>query len=214
MECSEAREIASARMDGEASVSEAAVAAVHLESCRSCAAWSAAVDDVTRRLRVHPVEAIPNLADAALARATHVPMTPRLGAPRIGLALFAVAELVFAVVGGVSGTAATSVHGTQHLGAFAAAVAAGLLLVAWRPARAFGVLPIILALAVAIPVFAVIDWMNGELSVVGGLHHLAQVLGLALVWVLAGRPTPIDLFGPTPDPNIGPAVRSRARGAR
>lgn len=173
-------------------MAEEALAASHVESCRACAAWSEAAGDVTRRLRVHSAASTPDIASAALARARRSPASTALRAPRVALALFAIAELTFALVGGVSGTSATSVHGTQHLGAFAAAVAAGLLLVAWRPARALGVLPIVLALAVAIPVFAVIDLANGELSWLGGLHHLAQLVGLALVWLLAGRPAPSD----------------------
>lgn len=190
MGCSTVREVLSADIDGEATPAEARDARAHLGTCDECAGWWAAVGNVNRLLRVRPAEDVPDLATAVLAQPRRaVAPRPRRGV-RVSLGAFAVAELLLAATGSLTDATGSSVHGTQHLGSFAAAVAAGLLYVAWRPARAWGVLPIIGALVVTIPVFALIDGMNGELSLLGGLHHLVQLIGLALVWVLAGRPHP------------------------
>lgn len=164
-------------------------ARAHLGGCDECAAWWSSVSSISRLLRVRPAEHVPDLATAVLAQPRRAVTPPqRRRGVRVSLGAFAVAELSLATAGSLTEAARSSVHGTQHLGSFAAAVAAGLLYVAWRPARAWGVLPIVGALAVTIPIFAVIDGMNGELSLLGGLHHALQMLGLALVWVLAGRP--------------------------
>lgn len=187
MECSTAREILSAQLDGEAGVDEAAVADRHLGNCAECSQWWASVGTVTRTLRVRPAEVVPDIATPALARSGSARRWP-FHTARIGLGVFAVIELVFALTGALAGRDASPIHDSQHLGAFGAAFAAAVLFAAWRPGRARGLMPLALTLGIAIPVFAFIDLLNENLTTGGGIHHFAQMVGLALVWVVSAHP--------------------------
>lgn len=186
VECIAARTILSAQLDQEAEPDEARVANAHLGRCADCSRWWTSIGSVTRALRVRPAEQIPDIATQALARSRHRPRTSfRL--IRLGLALLASVELVFAISGVVAGRSASPIHDTQHIGAFGAAVAGALLFVAWRPGRAGGLMPLVFALGFAIPTFATVDVINSNLTIGGGVHHLVQMCGLSMVWFLSGR---------------------------
>ncbi len=186
VECSTARATLSALLDQEAEPEEARLANVHLGRCTDCSRWWKLIGPVTRSLRVRPAERIPDIATAALARSRGRPRTSfRL--IRLGLALLASVELVLAISGVVAGRSASPIHDTQHVGVFGAAVAGALLFVAWRPRRAGGLMPIVVALGLAIPTFAVVDVINSNLTTGGGVHHLVQMCGLAMVWILSSR---------------------------
>ncbi|MEP4590901.1 MAG: hypothetical protein ABJ381_03795 [Ilumatobacter sp.] len=188
MECDAAREVLSAQLDQEAGVHEVAVANRHLGRCAGCSQWWASVGTVTRTLRVRSAERVPDIATPALARSGNVRRWPYQSA-RASLAVLAVIELVFALTGVLAGRDASPIHDSQHLGAFGAAFAAAVLLAAWRPGRARGLMPLALTLGIAIPVFAIIDLVNENLTTGGGIHHVAQMVGLALVWLVSTHPT-------------------------
>jgi predicted anti-sigma-YlaC factor YlaD len=126
---------------------------------------------------------------------------------RVALATVAASELLLSVPGLILGEGASSIHDARHIGSFGVAVSIGLLYVAWRPARAFGILPIVTALAVTMLVSAAIDVMHGRVSSFGEAHHILEFSGLVLVWMLAGRPAPRRLK-PFVDPSH-PAHRLR-----
>jgi predicted anti-sigma-YlaC factor YlaD len=126
---------------------------------------------------------------------------------RIALAIVAASELVLAAPGLILGDGAAAVHDARHLGSFGVAVSIGLLYVAWRPARAFGILPIVTALALTMLVSATIDVVHGRVTSFGEAHHILEFSGLVLVWMLAGRPAPRRLK-PIVDPSH-PAHRLR-----
>jgi predicted anti-sigma-YlaC factor YlaD len=107
--------------------------------------------------------------------------------------------LVFAMTGVIAGRDSSPIHDSQHLGAFGAAIAAAVLFAAWRPHRARGLMPVALALAIAIPLFAVIDLANDSLTTGGGIHHIVQMIGLALVWVVSSHPAAAVSRGRAPD---------------
>lgn len=205
MECNTAREILSAQLDQEAGVDEASVANRHLGRCAGCSQWWASVGMVTRTLRVRSAEAVPDVATPALARSANARRWPYQSA-RASLALLAVIELVFALTGVLAGRDASPIHDSQHLGAFGAAFAAAVLLAAWRPGRARGLMPLALTLGIAIPVFAVIDLVNENLTTGGGIHHLAQMVGLALVWVVSAHPATPAAVQPVPVRRAAPAA--------
>ncbi len=205
MECNTAREVLSAQLDQEASDGEASVANRHLGQCTGCSQWWASVGMVTRTLRVRPAEAVPDIATPALARSANVRRWPYQSA-RVSLAVLAAIELVFAMTGVLAGRDASPIHDSQHLGAFGAAFAAAVLLAAWRPGRARGLMPFALTLGIAIPVFAVIDLINENLTTGGGIHHVAQMVGLALVWVVSAYPATPATVQPVPVRRAAPAA--------
>ena len=189
MNCEQAREALSAQLDQEASASEAAEANAHLGRCPDCRVWWTHIGTANRLLRVRVAEFVPDIASAVLARA-HPPRAGRGQWVRVALAVVAATELVLATPGLILGDGAASIHDARHLGSFGAAVSIGLLYVAWRPARAYGILPIVTALALTMFVTAAVDVAHGRATSVGEAHHMLEMSGLVLVWMLAGRPAP------------------------
>lgn len=183
------RELLSAQLDQESTTDEEATANAHLGRCAQCQAWWSEIGQVNRVLRVRLAEAVPDLASGVLARA-HPPTVGRRQWVRLCLAAVAAGELVLAAPGLLLGEGADSVHDARHLGSFGVALSIGLIYVAWRPARAFGILPIVVALAVTMFVSAVVDVAHGRTTSLSEAHHILEIAGLVLVWTLAGRPVP------------------------
>jgi hypothetical protein len=82
----------------------------------------------------------------------------------------------------------TTAHDARHIGAMSAALALGLLYTAWRPQRAYGVLPIAGSLALIMAVSGVIDGLRGVTPLVHEAGHVLELVGFFLVWLLAGSP--------------------------
>jgi predicted anti-sigma-YlaC factor YlaD len=76
-------------------------------------------------------------------------------------------------------------HSARHLGSFTVAYAIGLMVVALRPAKARGMLPLTASLAGCLAVTAVIDIAQGHVPVLTESRHIPEVVGLVLVRVLA-----------------------------
>jgi predicted anti-sigma-YlaC factor YlaD len=105
---------------------------------------------------------------------------------RVGLALLAVLKLAFslpALVGGSMGGA--GIHVAHESGSFDVAVAIGLLLVAWQPWRAGGLLPVVATLAACLLATALVDVAAGREQLSAELHHGSDLLGLGLLWMVA-----------------------------
>ena len=107
------------------------------------------------------------------------------------LAWVAVVELAFALPALIFGdsSGATS-HVARHLGSFDVAIAAGLLYASWRPHRALALIPVALVLTGCVIVTATFDLTDGATSSGLEAHHLVDLVGFALLWVVAGRPLP------------------------
>ena len=76
-------------------------------------------------------------------------------------------------------------HDTRHAGAFGAAFAVGLLIVAFRPARARALLPVAMMAVAALALTSIIDATEGSITLLSERQHLPEVAALALVWLLA-----------------------------
>jgi hypothetical protein len=81
-------------------------------------------------------------------------------------------------------------HVARHLGSFDVAIAAGLLYAAWRPQRALALIPVAVVLAGCVIVTATFDLTDGSTSSGLEAHHLVDLVGFALLWIVAGRPLP------------------------
>lgn len=186
--CSVARELASAAADDELTRDEEAGLAAHLEACADCAAYADELAILTRSIRLRPVAPRVGLADAILARSR----PPRLGRggwmrPALAwvgavIAAQSVGPLVFGDIDG------TPTHVARHVGASALALAIGLLYAAWRPTRAFGLLPLVVALFAATLAAALLDTFAGERAAVAETVHLTELIGMVLLWFVAGSP--------------------------
>lgn len=189
MDCDAAQEALSAHLDQEAGTDEVAEANSHLETCWTCRGWWEDISRLNRALRIRPAEQVPDLTAEVLARA-HPPRMGRGQWIRFALLLVAATDLLLAMPVLLFGDSAETVRDGRHLGSFGVAVSIGLLYVAWRPVRAYGILPIVGALAATTLFTAVIDIIHGRVTSVGEAHHVLDGSGLVLVWLLAGRPHP------------------------
>ena len=93
-----------------------------------------------------------------------------------------IAPLVFGQADGAE------THLARHLGAFGVALAIGFAYVAWRPHRAFGMLPFVAALVVSMLASTGFDLLDGGRSALAETTHLAELVGLGLLWMIAGSP--------------------------
>ncbi|HEY1281780.1 MAG TPA: zf-HC2 domain-containing protein [Acidimicrobiales bacterium] len=187
MNCDECRAVVSARLDGEAGALETAAADAHLAGCASCTAWYASAERLHRLVRVQAAPAVPDLTATILARA-HPPRLGRGEWTRTALIVVALTQLVLAVPALLGHDTGATVHLARHIGALTAALAIGYLYAAWRPIRAFGLLPIAGALGATMLFTASLDVLQGRVGVAGEASHILDFAALALLWMLAGRP--------------------------
>ena len=128
----------------------------HLDTCcRACAAWSEELTTLHRMVRVREAEAVPDLTAAILAAAPGAPGPRRavaldradqrrpLGPLRGGAHPARAGGAGAAPRRGLRGDRRTS---ARELGSFDVALAVGLLLAAWQPARRWGLFPVVAAL--------------------------------------------------------------------
>ena len=202
MDCTTCREAISVRLDGEkrgadADLIEAHLVEAHLAGCPGCREFVAKATELQRLLEGWPADEVPDLTGPILARIGEAAgdrerawqRDVRIALTVVGalLMLLALPALVFGQDPGAT------VHVARELGSFHLALAAGLLVVAWRPERAGGLLPVVAVLAVCLAVTAVLDVAAGRLPALAEAHHLLHLAGLGLVWLLAsptGRARP------------------------
>jgi predicted anti-sigma-YlaC factor YlaD len=189
MDCTTCREAISAALDGEATVAERAAVDDHLLACADCHAWSLAASRTHRSVRLRAAEPVPDLVPAILAKA-HPPNAGRWEWIRTALAVVALTELVLSVPALFGVDAGASVHVARHVGSLSAALAVGLVYAAWKPVRAYGLLPIALALAGCLLVTSLIDLANGRVDALGEAHHVLDLVAVTLLWAMAGCPLP------------------------
>lgn len=196
MICDQFRDAVSARLDGEDPGLPAAMLDAHLDGCAACAAWAIAAAEVTHPARVGPADEVPDRTGAILAAAADRGL---LGPDatygelrwRWVLAVLAVAQLVVAVPSLLFGEeAGAPTHIAHELGSWDVALAVGFLFAAWRPSRAWGMLPLVAALVGCLLVTTGVDVANGHASLAHEAAHVLEVAGLGVLWLLAHRPRP------------------------
>jgi predicted anti-sigma-YlaC factor YlaD len=188
IECVTTREALSARADGEATNDDLALVGAHLAHCAECRQFASDMERIDRMIRVRPAEPVPSLVAAVTARARPARLG-RGGWLRPALAWVAAVMLIQSVPALLFGQASgTSPHLARHLGAFGAALAIGFAYAAWKPHRAFGLLPFTAALVATTTVSIVADIVTGSRTPLAELIHVTELAGLALLWMVAGSP--------------------------
>jgi predicted anti-sigma-YlaC factor YlaD len=178
----------SAAVDDELPAAELRRLDEHLRGCSLCRGYAERVSALTRAVRLRPIETVPDLTARVLDRAR----PPRLGRggwlrPALGwVALVIAAQSVQPLVLG-DATGATT-HIARHLGAFGLALSFGMAYAAWRPHRAFGMLPFAVALVATTLLSAVFDMTDRVRTPLAEAVHLTELVGLVLLWMLAGSP--------------------------
>jgi predicted anti-sigma-YlaC factor YlaD len=199
MNCEACREAISALLDNEDPGIDPALVQAHLAACAACRADTTQASRLQRWLRLGPAEPVPDLTPAILARIGPTEPGPRQGAQReLRIALAVLAGLVAVLplpAPLLAEEAGAPLHLARELGAFQVALAVGLLLVAWQPRRTVQLLPVLAVLSVCPAVIAALDVVAGGRTPASAEgHHLVQLAGLGLVWLLAhplGRARPV-----------------------
>jgi predicted anti-sigma-YlaC factor YlaD len=204
MECAQIREALSAQLDGEVGGVPQASLDQHLRGCAACTAWSAEVAGLHRLVRVRAAEPVPDLSGEIVAAFHRPPWHQRaldagrrvlLSEPisRARWALFVVGltQLVLAVPALLGDDRGATVHIAREIGSFDIALAVGLLVAAWQPARAWGLLPLAAALVFVMAGSSALDVVDGRASALGECKHLLDVAGVAFLWLVARQARPV-----------------------
>jgi predicted anti-sigma-YlaC factor YlaD len=210
MDCRGVREAISAHLDGEEGPVDAAIVDAHLRACQACRAWSEDLAALHRLVRVRAADEVPDLSAAIVAarrRGRRSPLVARgpLAEPvspvRWGLFVVALTQLILAVPPLLLGEdAGATVHVARELGSFDVALAVGLLVAAWQPARAWGLFPVVAALGLVMLGTAVLDVVDGSAGLGGEAHHLLDLAGVVLLWLVAREDRPRQRAGRMPAP--------------
>jgi predicted anti-sigma-YlaC factor YlaD len=138
------------------------------------------------QLEVSPADD-PTGAERAERLVERVAWSPGSEAPdwaRYGLLAVALLQVVVAVPQLVASGSGAVAHDLHHLGAWELALGVGLVVVAWQPERARGLLPFAAALSLGLLVTATSDAIGGRVTAMTESYHLLQVAGLVLLWVV------------------------------
>ena len=187
MECSEVREVVSARLDGEAAPLDAAVTR-HIRTCPRCRQFvehARSLDVVTYAAAAVPVNPDVSAQILETARRERHHVDPWTSTLRLGLVAVAIAQLALAVPGLIYGTdEGAPVHIAHEVGVWDLALAIGFLFAAWRPLRAVGMLPFAAALSAGLILTAAIDVTHGHAVALTETTHLLELVGTALLYLL------------------------------
>lgn len=186
--CSGFRELASASLDDEVTAGEQQRLDRHLTTCAGCRTFVDRVAGLNRRVRVHSTSPDP----AFVARVMADARPARLGRGGWARPVLAWCALVIGVqsIGPLvfGSTDGASEHLARHLGASGVALAVGLAYAAWRPHRSYGLLPFVGALFAATVVAMVVDMLAGHRTAFAEATHVAELIGIVVLWIVAGSP--------------------------
>lgn len=175
--CEQYREAISARLDAEPHPLDVALVDAHLGACRACAEFASQAVELDRQVALQqmPVEDRTAAILLSLGPQPDVGRLRRLRGMRGLLGLAGVVQLTLGVPALLAlGDGAD--HLLRELGAWQVALAGALLLVAWRPRAATGLLPMVGLVAAVSAVAAVLDVIAGTATLVGELAHLTPLV--------------------------------------
>ena len=115
------------------------------------------------------------------------PTTTALGWLRYVLLVIGLTMLAVGLPSLVLHDSGRAVHLTRKLCAWDVAFGVGLLFAAWHPARAHGLLPMAAVLASAQLLGSVIDVTSGRSPLVNEAHHVLELVGVLVAWMLCRR---------------------------
>ena len=189
MDCPQIRFSVSAALDDEDPGLPEVVIQAHLAACARCRTWSVDATEFHRTLRIGPAEMEFNRTEEILAA---LPLRARVGHTgdrvqplRLATLLIALVQIVGAVPLLLGHDEMMHSHYARHIGVFSAALAIGLLVVAWRPERARALLPMLAVLVAGLVWSCLDDLISGRAVPGSAIAHGADVAALGVVWMLA-----------------------------
>ena len=191
MDCSSFRDAISARLDGEEAGLPGEALDAHLATCADCRAWVSAAGALSAAVSRAPRPDV--RLDPALLAAL---VGPPSGAPRglfstrewrIMLGVIAAALFVVVWPGAFITEGHASVHISHQLTAWDMGLAAGFLVAALMPARAWGMFPLACVLVACMVGASIMDALSGHTLLGTELVHALELAGLGCLWVVARR---------------------------
>lgn len=190
MDCDRCREAVSARLDGQDDADP--TVDDHLVTCLACQAWRADAVALAHRVDLHVAEPVPDRSAAILAALAAEVVAEEQAAHdeallpwRAGLAALGVVQLLLAVPVLLGSEPGAGVHVAREMGSFDVALAVGFLFAAWRPARAWGMVPLVAVLSACLLATSAVDVLEGRATFGGETLHLTDLAGLVMLWALA-----------------------------
>jgi predicted anti-sigma-YlaC factor YlaD len=195
MDCDRCRIALSTELDGEDPGVPPASLETHLASCAACREFAAGARRLHRMARIAPAEVVPDLSAPIMRAIGDTDPRPQVDERtqflRVCLAVIAVIQLAMAVPALVLGDdAGLPAHVARHIGSFSVALGVGLLVVAWRPDRAAGVLPVIGVVVVCLMASSAVDIASGRAAPGTEVSHAPELVGLVTAWLLARAAAP------------------------
>ena len=171
MNCDEARTLISADLDGQ--LDDRRSLDAHLAECAACRDW---------RDRAEALSA------ATVASTLRAAPTPRgflaYRWVRFALGWAGVLLVVWNVPGLFDTVDESFQHLWRHQHAFGIALGLTFLFVAWRPDRAYGLVPVAATFTIALSGVAIVDLVNGSTPLSREARHLVEIIGLGMLWAL------------------------------
>jgi predicted anti-sigma-YlaC factor YlaD len=201
--CQPVRESLSALMDREWPTLGRDEVMAHLADCAQCRRWQDQAWQATRRARLAVPQPPAALAETLLASLGgrrwsrwRLPLQLLLAAVGWGVAVFALPALVYGI------DAEAPPHVAHELGSLNVAIGLTLVLAAFRPGLAGGVLPLVGAVVGLLVLTAGDDILRGSTTWRNEAPHALMVAGLVLLIAIKA----------VQRPGRGPGSRPRARG--
>lgn len=207
VDCEICREALSALIDGETTPVPADRVEHHLAGCAPCQSWEHQARELSRTLRVRPVERTPDLVQSVVTLAASRRGGEPRRWPRALLACVAVCQIALGVsqllglhhtLGQTHpGGALTAGHLFNESTAWNIALGLGLLWCALRVRASAGLVPVLSAFLVVLTCFSIVDFVNAAVSVGRLASHGLLVLGLVFLLMVhregRRRPQPGNL---------------------
>lgn len=114
---------------------------------------------------------------------------------RLALAWIGILLVGWNAVTMVAAGSGVAVHLERHQAAFSVALGIAFLFVAWRPDRAYGMVPFAATFTAALSLAAIIDLIHGTSTLPRESRHLVELAGLAVLWVLGAAAGPARRTG-------------------
>jgi predicted anti-sigma-YlaC factor YlaD len=185
MECERYRHAISAHLDGEEPGVDPPLLQHHLSTCSACRNWEHDAIGLARAVRVSSAEPIPDLTAQILVAIGQEPATARWDIPLLRVLLGLVGLVKLLVTGHALFFNELDVHVARELSSFELALAVGFLCAAIRPARAFGMVPLVTTVMALLVVVPLIDGTIAYGDIFTESTHQLQVAGFAILWYLA-----------------------------
>lgn len=160
----------------------------HVAGCAACRSWEEAAVALARRTRVAAVgdAADVDVAAAVMARVGRPPRA-RWAREQVVLLVLGLVQLGLALPDVV---VTGHVHAAREVGALEVSLALGFLIAAARPARAWGMVPLVVAVVAGLLATSAVDVLDGQADLARESAHLLAVAGSVCLWSLARRPAP------------------------